>query len=210
MAELLVGNSLLAFFSRYQIVYTQDSEDEESLITILNSMTVSEAEQQIPHIVESIKSLQEFSDYEVDHGFIDTKVLTKIVRKAINACREPSNNVQRQKIAANRLGDCFFNLLSSLIEIPTVKDSCCTFRKTLNTFGPKLTNDNMLSLIVAAKNDKLYKELNLNLSDRTIYLFIRKAIRMTGVDTRRLRKYHLTKPRKTKEPSDATQERQES
>lgn len=207
MAELLVGNSLLAFFSRYQIVYTQDSEDEDSLITVLNSMSPDEAQSQVQNIVTSIKSLQEFVDYEAEHGFVSTKALTKIVHKAINACRNPSNTVQQTKIAANKLGDCFFNLLSSLVEIPTVKESCCTFRQTLNTFGPKLANENMISLIVSAKHDKLYSKLGLNLSDRTIYLFIRKSIRMTGVDTRKLRKYHLTKTRRTKEPSDASEKR---
>jgi hypothetical protein len=207
MAELLVGNSLLAFFSKYQIVYTQDSEDEESLISVLNLITPDEAESQISNIVTSIKSLQEYVDYETENGFIDTKVLTKIVRKAINACKAPSTTSQPKRITPNRLGDYFFNLLSSLVDIPTVKESCCTFRKTLNTFGPKLSNDNMLSLIVAAKCDKLYSELELNLPDRTIYLFIRKAIRMTGVDMKKLRKYHLTKVSRKKVTNDATQKR---
>jgi|688.fasta_scaffold127720_4 hypothetical protein len=73
-----------------------------------------------------------------------------------------------------------------------VKESpCCSTAKTLDAYGPELAGKHIKTLIKVLKLDPNYTKNDLNLSDRTIYLFIRKSIRMTGFDMGKLHRYNI-------------------
>lgn len=204
MSKLLVGNCLLAFFSKYTPIFSQDPEDESSLLNILNNMSVHECTKQLPTIVDTITLLPEFEQFR--HK-VSKQLLSKLVTKAIVACK----NANQQKLpynVSNRLvGNNFFHFIARYIEVPDDTKKCCSLRKTLNIYGPQLTNDCIRMMIEVIKSDALYKANNFDLSIRTLYLLLRKAIRMTGVDMGKLRRYNFPRTPRTKEPNDATSKR---
>lgn len=201
MSKLLVGNCLLAFFSKYTMIFSQDPEDEHSLLNTLNNMTVHECNKQLSTIVDTIMLLPEFEPFQ---NKVSKQLLSKLVTKAIIACR----NVNQQKlpydVSKRLVGNNFFHFIARYVEVPDDTKKCCSLRKTLNIYGPQITNDCIQMLLGVIKIDTLYTSNNFNLSNRTLYLLLRKAIRMTGIDMGKLRRYNFPRSPRQKEPTDAT------
>lgn len=201
MAKLLIGNCCLAFFSKYADIFSQDSEDENSLLCTLNNMTVHECLSQVDMIVQTIQLLPEFEQFE---GKVSKKLLKALVNKAIIACKKANQQKLPFEISKRMVGNNFIHFIARYIEVPDDSKKCCSLRKTLNIYGPQLTNDCIRMLIEVIKHDTLYKESKLNLSVRTLYLLLRKAIRMTGIDMGKLRRYNFPRTPRNKESNDAT------
>jgi len=204
MSKLLVGNCLLAFFSKYTPIFSQDPEDENSLLSILNNMTVHECKKQLPTIVETITLLPEFEQFQAR---VSKQLLSKLVIKAIVACRNVNQEKLPYDVSKRLVGNNFYYFIARYIDIPDDAKKCCSLRKTLNIYGPHMSNDCIKMLIGVVKVDKLYIANNFNLSNRTVYLLLRKAIRMTGVDMGKLRRYNIPRTPRIKEPTDAATKR---
>jgi hypothetical protein len=80
-----------------------------------------------------------------------------------------------------KVGNNLHQLVSKFV--PNVPfQTCCSLQSTLNDYGPTLTLSNIKSLIAVAKVTKIYSANTHRITDRMLYLFFRKAVRMTGFD----------------------------
>lgn len=91
-----------------------------------------------------------------------------------------------------KVGDNLHALVSQFIEVPK-EPPCCSVRHTINAYGPELTSKHMKSLVQVLRTSKPFIKCNIQTSDHTIYLFVRKAIRMTGVDMGKLDRYNFSR-----------------
>lgn len=185
MTKLKIGNVLLAYVSRHIDVFSQDTEDPESLVSRLNNMTAIECRANIKSVVSAIKTLPEYEEYPKR---IPDSILIALVNRSIKAVLLKSKLNAGIHVSNKYVGNNFYVIASNYIEL-SVEEKCCTLRRTLNIYGPALTNDVIAMMIPLIRNSKEYKSLGFELHTRFIYLLLRKAIRMTGVDMGKLRRY---------------------
>jgi len=181
----MLGNCISIELNKYVTVFSQDQNDPDSLINTLNGMTVRELVKQASSIVEAIKLQPEYEQLQDKPSDKFLKLMLLRIAKTCN----PSTTPKELNLKTSRVGDNFIYLLSKLAPMLDDSTTCCTIRKVLNAYGPSFANAQIKSLVYAIKNDSLYRELKIELSDRTLYLFLRKSIRMTGVDMGKLRRY---------------------
>ena len=196
MTTLKIGDVLLAYFSKHVEVFGQDSEDDTTLIYKLNQMSPIECRANIKTIIATIRTLPEYEEYP---KYISDDVLRAFILKAVRTVLKQANSKAKLEVSKKHVGNNLYVLASKYLII-SVDTKCCSLRKTLNIYGPGLTNNVIAMLIGVVRNSKEYKSLGFQLHNRFIYLLLRKAIRMTGVDMGKLRRYstkHFPKRRQT-------------
>lgn len=185
MTKLLIGNVLLAYVSKHIDVYSQDAEDTKSLIYVLNKMSPIECRANIKTIIATIKTLPEYEEYPTR---IEDSTLVAFINKAIKTVLKQAKIDLKLDVSKKFVGTNLY-LLAANYTVLSVDKECCSLRKTLNIYGPALTNDVIKMMIPVIKISKEYKALGFELHNRFLYLMLRKAIRMTGIDMGKLRRY---------------------
>lgn len=111
----------------------------------------------------------------------------------------------------HKLGDILTELFSKHTTVTSQNGDCCTLRSTLNAWGPYLAKRHITSIIQVIRYTPEYKQFadrNPNRSiNRLLFLFVKKAIKKSLLDTKATTSYTLSTPIQ-KEPDDATTTRE--
>jgi hypothetical protein len=83
-----------------------------------------------------------------------------------------------------QLGDILLGIINKHIAVTSQGSLCCNLVTVLNAWGPYLAKRHVSSIIQIMKMQPEYKPFEQRNIDRLLFLFVKKAIRKSLLDTR--------------------------